>query len=365
MPMIPANLTRSRSGCSGSSARACTRPAKPSQLNSRLISALGELGVTSTGCVMCAPPQPLSLAMVPGACELDQAMMGRRARTGIMGHVSSVTGQATGDPAGREGAADRQVFTSRLQGRPFMDSDGVTIGRVRDVVLLSAVGDEPPRVLGFVVLLRRRRLIFVGMGRVGEIDSEGAHLVGGTVDLDRFTLRPGEILASSLYGKQGKAGAIADIAIAPRELRRTGWVVTAIAVRHGRLHAPQIVSWQECRDMFDGGPLEQQLTSLREMAPADLATAFDTLPAARRGQLAEALDDSELADLLEELPEEDQVRLVNSLELERGADVVEEMQPDDAADLLAEMPVEQRERLLTAMRSVRADDVRRLLRYDK
>ena len=51
--------------------------------------------------------------------------------------------------------------------------------------------------------------------------------------------------------------------------------------------------------------------------------------------------DEELADLLEEMPEQDQVRLLASVGLERSADVVEEMQPDDAADLLAELPAEQ------------------------
>jgi Mg/Co/Ni transporter MgtE len=84
----------------------------------------------------------------------------------------------------------------------------------------------------------------------------------------------------------------------------------------------------------------------------------------RRSQLAAALDDEELADLLEEMPEQDQIRLLDGLELERSADVVEEMQPDDAADLLAEMPAEQRERLLTAMEAVPAAELRRLLLYD-
>jgi Mg/Co/Ni transporter MgtE len=101
------------------------------------------------------------------------------------------------------------------------------------------------------------------------------------------------------------------------------------------------------------------------MAPADLAHAFEALPQARRSQLAAALDDEELADLLEEMPEQDQIRLINSLDDKRSADVVEEMEPDDAADLLGEMPPEQRERLLTAMQSVQAEDLRRLLRYDK
>jgi Mg/Co/Ni transporter MgtE len=84
----------------------------------------------------------------------------------------------------------------------------------------------------------------------------------------------------------------------------------------------------------------------------------------RRGQVAAALDDEELADLLEEMSEQDQIRLLAGLELERSADVVEEMQPDDAADLLAEMPPEQRERLLAAMEAVQAADLRRLLLYD-
>ena len=88
------------------------------------------------------------------------------------------------------------------------------------------------------------------------------------------------------------------------------------------------------------------------------------MPPSRRSQIAAALDDEELADLLAEMPEQDQVRLLASLGLERSADVVEEMQPDDAVDLLAEMSADQRERLLTAMESVQAADLRRLLRYD-
>jgi CBS domain-containing protein len=267
--------------------------------------------------------------------------------------------------------AEHQVFTSRLQGRPFMDGEGMTIGRVREVVLLPVVGDEPPHALGLVVQMRRRR-IFVSLGRVEEITTEGARLVGGTVDLGGFTLRQGEILASSLIGKQVPDGTVADIAIAPRDGRRSGWEVTAVAVTRGRGllggafggNALTVVPWDKCRELFNADPVSAQLTQLRGLEPADLATAFEDLPPARRTELAGALDDHELADLLEEMPEEDQVRLLASLALERGADVVEEMQPDDAADLLAEMPAEQRERLLTAMKDKHAEDVRRLLRYD-
>jgi hypothetical protein len=92
---------------------------------------------------------------------------------------------------------DRQNFTSRLTGRPLLDSEGLTIGRIRDVVILPAAGGEPPRALGLVVTLQRRR-IFVNLGRITEVSIDGAHLHGGTVDLDRFTQQTGEILASEL-----------------------------------------------------------------------------------------------------------------------------------------------------------------------
>jgi Mg/Co/Ni transporter MgtE len=124
------------------------------------------------------------------------------------------------------------------------------------------------------------------------------------------------------------------------------------------------VPWDKCPELFEAGPLAEQLASLREMWPADLATAFGSLPPGRRGQVAAALDDEQLADLLEEKPEAEQVRVLASLGLEPSADVVEEMQPDDAADLLAEMPAGQRERLLAAMESFHSADLRRLLRYD-
>ena len=106
----------------------------------------------------------------------------------LVGCCSGGDGQTVTEP---------QVFTSRLRGRPLLDSEGLTIGRIRDVVLLPAAGSEPPRALGLVVTLQRRR-IFVNLGAITEISVDGAHLRGGTVDLDRFTRRIGEILASEL-----------------------------------------------------------------------------------------------------------------------------------------------------------------------
>jgi CBS domain-containing protein len=279
-----------------------------------------------------------------------------------MGQVESVAGSREEVPI----MTGRQIYTSRLKGRPLLDSEGLIIGRVRDIVILPAAGSEPPRALGLVVTLQRRR-IFVNLGQIAEISVDGAHLQGGTVDLRRFTRRTGEILASELYGRQTEDGTVVDVAIVPCEQRRVGWEVCGVAVAHGRglrHRGTTTVPWDKYPILFRAGPLAEQLATLRELQPADLATAVEGMSPSRRSQLAAALDDEELADLLEEMPEQDQIRLLASVGLERSADVVEEMQPDDAADLLAEMSAEQRERLLTAMEAVPAADLRRLLRYD-
>jgi CBS domain-containing protein len=258
------------------------------------------------------------------------------------------------------------IFTSRLRGRQLLASDGLSVGRIRDAVIMPTAAGDPPWVLGLVVTLQRRQ-IFVSIGRVAEISVDGAHLRSGTVDMRRFSRRSGELLASELYGRATGAGSVMDIGIAPSDGRRGGWEVTVLAVSQGRglrYRSPSIVPWDKYPELFKAGPLAEQLVQLRELHPTDLANAVATMSASRRRQLAEALQDEELADLLEEMPEKDQILLLAGLGLERTADVVEEMEPDDAADLLAEMPDDQRERLLTAMEKVQAAGLRRLLRYD-
>jgi Mg/Co/Ni transporter MgtE len=77
-----------------------------------------------------------------------------------------------------------------------------------------------------------------------------------------------------------------------------------------------------------------------------------------------ALDDERLADVLEELPEEDQVEILEHLDSERAADVLEEMSADDAADLIADLNPETAATLLGLMEPDEAEDVRRLMSYD-
>jgi CBS domain-containing protein len=256
------------------------------------------------------------------------------------------------------------VFASRLTGRRLLGSDGLSIGRVRDVVILQTVPGEPPRALGLVVTVRRRS-IFISLGRVAEITVDGVTLDGSNVDLGGFSRRAGEILASQLYDKPAGDGVVLDVGIAESETGR-GWEVSVLAVGRGHAllrHSGAIVPWDKYPELFDSGGVGEQLAELRDLHPTDLASVVDSLPAARRRQVADALQDEELADVLQEMPEHEQIRFLAGLGTERIADVIEAMEPDDAVDLLAEMPGEERAELLAAMPRKRADDLRRLLSY--
>jgi hypothetical protein len=144
------------------------------------------------------------------------------------------------------------VFTSRLSGRQLLDSEGFSIGRVRDIVILPSAGGEPPWVLGLVVTLHRRH-IFVNLGRVAEVSADGVRLRGGVIDLRRFSWRTGEILASELYGKPAGTGRVMDIGIAPSQMRRGGWDVCTLAVGHGLgfLHnSTTVVPWDKYPELL-------------------------------------------------------------------------------------------------------------------
>jgi CBS domain-containing protein len=260
---------------------------------------------------------------------------------------------------------DSPVFTSRLTGRRLLGSDGLSIGKVRDVVILQAAPGDPPRALGLVVTVQRRH-IFVSLGQIGEMSVDGLTLDGSSVDLGRFSQRSGEILASQLYDKPAGTGIVVDVGIT-QSAGRSGWEVSVLAIgqRRGLLrHGSAVVPWDKYPELFEAGGVGEQIAGLRDMHPTDLAHVVESMPAAGRRQLAEALQDEELADVLQEMPEQDQIGFLAGLGIERIADVIEQMEPDDAVDLLAEMPPDERGHLLAAMPSERAADLRRLLSYD-
>jgi flagellar motility protein MotE (MotC chaperone) len=276
-------------------------------------------------------------------------------------------------------AAVNRVFAAQLGGLPVFGPDGESIGKVRDIVLTLRIDRQPPRVLGLVVELVTRRRIFVPMLRVNSIDANAIALATGSVSLRRFVQRTNEVLAIgqlldarvTLAGT-GKTAIVIDAAM--ERGRTRDWVFTKLAVqeRTGRLArraSVQVLPWEEVSGLglteLDAQPQgAQQLIAVYDsMRAADVAAAMLDLPVKRRYEIADALDDERLADVVEELPDIDQKDILAHLGEDRAADILEAMSPDDAADLLAELPELDKNRLLALMEPAESAPVKRLLQY--
>jgi CBS domain-containing protein len=248
-------------------------------------------------------------------------------------------------------AGSEQLFVSRLARLPVLAPTGETIGRISDVVIARTDSGSPPPVLGFTVMVQRRP-IFLGVGRVRELDESGATLSTGTVNLRPFQQREGETLvigelldARVRHRETGKELRLNDVAIGRM---REDWVVTALDVlepggglRPWRRAKHLRLPWDQVAGLEPAETAERRVAALANLRPADLAAALQALPVQARQEVAAGLGD------------------------ERAADVLEAMDPDDAADLLGELSEADRARLLAMMVPDEAEPVRRLLVYDE
>lgn len=262
---------------------------------------------------------------------------------------------------------------------PVVDGFGDSIGKVRDVVVQEREGRRAPKCRGLVVELLARKRIFVPMLRVHAIDP-GQVVIAGAVDTRRFIQRPSETLVIEdlfdriIAGPNGQQVSIMDVSM--RQVRNRDWELAEVAVvenqtagrfRIGRrrLHS-YTVNWSEVGVAVTGAEdrdTSHLVAAMSDMKPADVARELYDMAPERRMEVAQALDDDQLADALEELPEDEQVELLSHLDTERAADVLEEMDPDDAADLIRELPTDLAEDLLQRMDAEEARDVRSLLVY--
>ena len=271
-----------------------------------------------------------------------------------------------------------RIFLARLNGIGVFDRTGDQLGKVRDTVATLRIGRQPPRVLGLVVEIQHRHRIFVPMGRVTSLENDAVVLTSGIVNMKRFERRSGELLVvADLLDRAvtvtDDARSVTIVDAAMEQNRARDWVIMRLAVRaagsritrrRGELFQ---VAWDEVDGLSavqTGQGTDSVLALLVGMRPADVARTLQEMTDQRRQEVAAAMPDDMLADVIEELPDDDQVELLISLTDERAADVLEAMNDDDAADLLGEMPAADQERLLTLMEPDEAAPVRRLLSYD-
>ena len=263
------------------------------------------------------------------------------------------------------------IYASRIMRLPLLDAGGAAIGRLDDIVVIPGARGGNPRVLGFVASSQRRR-IFVNAGRIAALDIDGARLRSWDVDLNPFKPRAGELLVSrDIIDRKVGDESVSDVALVQATDGKQSWwepTKVRLATKHalGRRPGYRLIDIAAHPSLFHSGDateMSAEAARLRDMHPSDVAGVVRALPMQQRKQLAEAMDDERLADLLEELPEAEQLRIIEGLDIERVVSVLEEMEYDDLADLLVEMPGEQRTRVLDAMDAEDADVMRRLLAY--
>ena len=267
--------------------------------------------------------------------------------------------------------AGELIYAFRVMRLPLLDAGGSPIGKLDDIVVTPAIKGGHTRVLGFVATSARRR-IFVNAARLASLDSDGARLRSWDVDLNPFKPRVGEILIGrDIIDKKVGDETVSDVALRAVGDARSQWWEPAkvrLAKRSALRRRPsyRLVDFDDLPQLFAGvagAEVAAEVARLRDMHASDVAAAVRQMPLERRKQLAQSMDDDRLADLLEELPEAEQLRIIEGLDLDRLVNVLEEMEFDDLADLLQEMPGEQRTRVLDAMDDEDAETMRRLLSY--
>jgi len=220
--------------------------------------------------------------------------------------------------------ADQLYYTSRLVRLPLIGADGAGIGRLVDIVLGAPARENAPPVHGFVVEVQRRH-VFVSGNRVAELTTNGARLRRRSINMRQFVLQAGETLVvGTIVGRRLHDGPVVDLSICATPEASDAWECATVALGGsglvGRRRTRTIVPWNEARSLFtDDEPLGREAAELHQLHPAEMAATIRALPPERRRALVTALQDERLADLLEELPETDQMRIVEGLDLERAA----------------------------------------------
>lgn len=267
--------------------------------------------------------------------------------------------------------AGELIWAFRIMRLPLRDAGGGQIGRVQDIVAVPGRTGDAPRVTGFVAESQRRR-IFVNANRIAELGGHGMRLRSWDVDLNPFHSRPGEVLVGrDVIDHRVGDETVSDVAIHPvDDPRGTAYEIAKVRLTRRNLlrRKPsfRLVDVDEVPGLFPPiSAVAAEAARLRDLHPSEVAGLLRSMPPTQRRQVAAAMDDERLADLLEELPEPEQIGLIEGLDIDRLMGVLDEMEFDDLADLLGEMSGEQRGRILEAMDTEDADVVRRLLSYEE
>src|SRR5215469_7423258 len=260
-------------------------------------------------------------------------------------------------------SAPEVLHLSLILGGTLRDSDGVTLGRVDDLIVRLGGSGYPP-ITGFLVTVASRQS-YLPAERVARIEPGAVVLRKAKLDLRPFSRRPEEVLLKhdvldhQLINVEGARLVRAnEVELA----RLEGWwrvVGVDTGPRGGlrrllpkalgrRIATGDFLDWASVEPFSGDVPavrLRVLHPKLAKLHPAQIADLVEAASHDEGEEIMQAVGaDEELeADVFEELDARHQLEFVEERSDAQVAALLGRMAPDDAADLVAELPEERRE----------------------
>lgn len=292
----------------------------------------------------------------------------------------------------------KTFYLSRILGCKVIGADQKVIGKIKDLLVdtdtsfLNNPGDSVrPRVKG--IKIKTSKGIAVYDISFFEIFKEHKHITvicHNLVELSHTDKEQGLFLADIILDKQivdlngRKLVRVNDVRIVSIPLgtfaiavdvgvegllRRIGVVrqVKWTFSKFGLTVPSKFILWDDVEAIdFSNFNIKLSKTSskLNTLHPSDLADIIEDLSQQNAASVFSSLDEEQAADVLEELETETQLDIIESLPVEKLADVLEKMPANEVADILDELEDEKAEMLLNEMEAESSQEVRELLEYD-
>jgi magnesium transporter len=277
---------------------------------------------------------------------------------------------------------------SAMMGRRIEDGDGGLVGRLADVVVSSDA--KFPPVKGFICRMPHHssERTFIPMSAVTEVKPDRIIVTprSSQVEADEgdvFLYR--DLLDKQIVDMDGyKIVRVSDIRIARSGpelrvigadvgllaiLRRLGLAPVSERLKRGRssIFRDRIVPWNLVSPV---GPMPYDVRlrvpyrQFLEAHPSDLADIIEQLPEDQRYKVLTLVEDPKAAEVLTQMIPGIRSEVAEGMEDERLSDLLEIMPPDEAADILGALPREKAQALLSLMGIQEASVVSELLGYE-
>ena len=134
---------------------------------------------------------------------------------------------------------------------------------------------------------------------------------------------------------------------------------------NAELHQRKLSHLEALTRALDQGTMRQVHRLVNSMHPAEVASLLESLPPAQREVVWDLVDPELEGDVLVELNEEVRAGLISEMETEELVAATEGLEADDLADLLQDLPEAVNRRVLRSMDAQDRERLRAMLAYDE